>query len=134
MQPLFKHLMVRALVNAQVAIKTAGLLFVIAIFQSPRELAAQSGSTRHRIIRAGPATLQVTISGQGEPIVFIASRGRGVEDFDDLGQRLVQGGYQVILPEPRGIKGSTGPLDRITYHDLASDVAAIIRSLVGRPA
>jgi pimeloyl-ACP methyl ester carboxylesterase len=78
--------------------------------------------------------LQVTVSGQGEPVVFIPSRGRGIEDFDDLSNRLVQAGYQAILPEPRGIGGSTGPLDGLTYHDLASDVATTIESLIGRSA
>jgi pimeloyl-ACP methyl ester carboxylesterase len=43
-------------------------------------------------------------------------------------------GYRAILPEPRGIGGSTGPLEGITYHDLAHDVAATIESLAGRPA
>jgi pimeloyl-ACP methyl ester carboxylesterase len=98
------------------------------------EAAAQPELARREIVRAGPATLQVTIRGKGEPIVFISSRGRGVQDFDALSNRLAQAGYQVILPEPRGIGGSTGPLKEITYHDLASDVAATIESLVGRPA
>jgi pimeloyl-ACP methyl ester carboxylesterase len=46
----------------------------------------------------------------------------------------VQAGYQAILPEPRGIGKSAGPLEDMTYHDLASDVAAVIQSLVRRPA
>jgi len=90
--------------------------------------------TQSQIVHAGSATIAVTIIGQGEPIVFIPSRGRSVEDFDALSNRLVKAGYQAILPEPRGIGGSTGPLADITYHDLASDVAATIESVVGRPA
>jgi pimeloyl-ACP methyl ester carboxylesterase len=73
------------------------------------------------------------ISGQGEPILFIPSPGRSVDDFDDLTKQLVGAGHQVILPEPRGIGGSTGPLEGITYHDLASDLAATIKSVTGRP-
>ena len=94
---------------------------------------AQSAPTRSQIIHAGPATIALTIVGQGEPIVFIPSRGRGVEDFEALSNRLVNAAYQAILPQPRGIGGSTGPLKDITYHDLASDVAATIESVVGRP-
>jgi pimeloyl-ACP methyl ester carboxylesterase len=120
--------------NARMRIKAGGILLLAAIFSEPDGAVAQSGPPRRQIVRAGPATLQVTIKGQGEPIVFIPSRGRGVEDFADLSTRLVQAGYETILPEPRGIGGSTGPLDGITYHDLASDVAATIQSLVGRPA
>src|SRR5947209_4150686 len=104
------------------------VIFVILICDVPGAAVAQSELTRRETVRAGPATLQVTIRCKGEPIVFIPSRGRGVEDFDALSSRLAQAGFQVILPEPRGIGGSTGPLTDITYHDLASDVAAVIES------
>lgn len=98
-------------------------------------LAAGAGqSAASRIVRAGPAAVLVTVRGQGDPIVLIASRGRGAEDFDDLSARLVRAGYQAILPQPRGIGGSTGPLDGITYHDLAGDIAATIRDVAGGPA
>ncbi len=114
--------------------KRALVIFAALICDVPDEAVAQSELTRREIVRAGPAILQVTIRGKGEPIVFIPSRGRSVKDFDALSNRLEQAGYQVILPEPRGIGGSAGPLKNITYHDLASDVAATIESLVGRPA
>ena len=120
--------------NCQIGITVAGLIFVAAVWSVPRDVVARSGQTRSEIVRAGPATLQVTIAGKGEPLVFIPSRGRGAEDFDDLRDRLVQAGYRTILPQPRGIGRSEGPLAGITYHDLASDVAATIRVLVGRPA
>lgn len=110
------------------------VIFAALMCDLPDAAAAQSELTRREIVRAGPATVQVTIRGKGEPIVFIPSRGRGVQDFDTLSNRLAQAGYQVILPEPRGIGGSTGPLKDVTYHDLASDVAAVIDSLVGHPA
>lgn len=108
------------------------LVILAAIVYVP-ETVAQSAPTQSQIIHAGSATIAVTIIGQGEPIVFIPSRGRGVEDFDALSNSLVREGYQAILPEPRGIGGSTGPLKDITYHNLASDVAATIKSSVGRP-
>lgn len=121
-------------VNARAGVKMALVIFAALICDVPEAAVAQSERTRREIVRAGPATLQVTIRGKGEPIVFIPSRGRGVRDFDALSDRLAQAGYQVILPEPRGIGGSTGPLKDITHHDLASDVAATIESIVGRPA
>jgi pimeloyl-ACP methyl ester carboxylesterase len=120
-------------VNVRSRTKLAGVLPMSPICYAPPVARAQ-GPVRHEIVHAGPATLEVTVRGQGEPIVFIPSRGRGIEDFDDLSNRLVQAGYQTILPQPRGIGGSTGPLDSITYHDLASDIAATIQSLAGRPA
>ena len=121
-------------VNARTGARIALVIFAALICDVPEAAVAQSERIRHEIVRAGPATLQVTIRGKGEPIVFIPSRGRGVQDFDALSNRLSQAGYQVIMPEPRGIGGSSGPLKDITYHDLASDVAATIESLVGRPA
>jgi pimeloyl-ACP methyl ester carboxylesterase len=121
-------------VNSGMHVKVAGLLLVAPIYYAPEAALAQVTSARREVVHAGPATLQVTVSGRGEPIVFIPSRGRSIGDFDNLSKRLVESGYRVILPQPRGIGGSTGPLEDITYHDLASDVAATIQSLVGSAA
>jgi pimeloyl-ACP methyl ester carboxylesterase len=120
--------------NPPTVITAPGLLLLLGLCGLPTKYALAQAAERHEIVRAGLATLQVTIRGHGEPIVFIPSRGRGAEDFDDLSKRLVLAGYQAILPEPRGIRGSTGPLEGVTYHDLASDVAATIQSLAGGPA
>lgn len=115
-------------------VEALGVMLLAASVVEPVRLTAQSDSPRHQTVRAGSATLQVTVKGHGEPIVFIPSRGRGVEDFDALSDRLARAGYEVILPEPRGIGGSTGPLEGITYHHLAADVAAAIQTVAGRPA
>ncbi len=121
--------------NSPAVINVPVLLLLLSVCGSPTKYAlAQADTERREIVRTGLATLQVTVRGQGEPIVFIPSRGRGVEDFDDLSKRLVAAGYRAILPQPRGIGGSTGPLEGVTYHDLASDVAATIQSLAGGPA
>jgi len=120
-------------VKARTTVTVVLAMFAVIICEVPKA-SPQSHLMRREIVRAGPATLQVTLRGKGEPIVFIPSRGRGIEDFDTLSDQLAQAGYQVILPQPRGIGGSTGPLKEITYHDLASDVAAVIESLAARPA
>jgi pimeloyl-ACP methyl ester carboxylesterase len=112
--------------NAAARINAASLVVIVAVLAEANGLIAQSDSQPPQTVQAGPARLQVTIKGRGEPIIFIPSRGRGVEDFEDLSTKFVQAGYQAILPEPRGIGGSAGPLEGITYHDLASDVAAVI--------
>ena len=54
-----------------------------------------------------------------------------MHDFDELSQRLARSGYQTVLPEPRGIGSSAGPLEGITLHDVAGDVAAVIEALGG---
>lgn len=70
---------------------------------------------------------EVIAQGQGRLVVMLPSRGRGAEDFDDLAERFVQAGYRVVRPQPRGIGRSTGALADITLHDLATDIAGVIR-------
>src|SRR5262249_51824467 len=64
---------------------------------------------------------------------FLPALGRGVEDFDDLSRRLVQAGYRAVVPQPRGIGRSAGPLEGLTLHDLGADVAAVIKAVGGAP-
>ncbi|MDR3499776.1 MAG: alpha/beta hydrolase [Parvibaculum sp.] len=64
----------------------------------------------------------------GRPLVMLASLGRPGSDFDEVATRLADNGYRVTLPEPRGIGGSAGPMEDLTLHDLAADVAAVIES------
>jgi pimeloyl-ACP methyl ester carboxylesterase len=53
---------------------------------------------------------------------------RPAEDLDPLAERLVEAGYSVAQPDPRG-SGSTGPLNGLTLHDLARDIATMIEGL-----
>lgn len=62
----------------------------------------------------------------GQPVVMLASLGRPGSDFDEVASALAESGYHVTLPDPRGIAGSKGPMDDLTLHDLAQDVAAVI--------
>jgi pimeloyl-ACP methyl ester carboxylesterase len=83
----------------------------------------------------GEARLKVRVSAKwGErDVVMLPSLGRGSRDFDALAARVTAQGYRVLLPEPRGIGGSTGPLEAQTLHDFAGDVAGVIRSLSSLP-
>ena len=62
-------------------------------------------------------------------MALLASLGRGAEDFADLATRLAEAGYCALALEPRGVGGSTSPLDGLTMSDLADDVAAVIGAL-----
>jgi pimeloyl-ACP methyl ester carboxylesterase len=84
-----------------------------------------------RHITAGPARLRVRISGQGPRLVLLPGLGRPAEDLDPFAAFLVAAGYQIVQPDPRGSGGSTGPLDGLTLHDLAADVAAVIDAMAG---
>lgn len=103
-------------------------------------LAALAGSTawadapkRVNVLVGNGASIEVLDQGQGPVLVLLPSRGRGAEDFDDVADRFVAAGYRVLRPQPRGIGGSTGPMNGITLHDLADDEAAVIRNVAREP-
>jgi len=64
-------------------------------------------------------------------LVLLPSLGRDSEDFDAVAAPLAAEGFLVLRPQPRGILGSKGPLEGITQHDFARDVAEVIRRLGG---
>jgi pimeloyl-ACP methyl ester carboxylesterase len=121
--------------NTQTTVQSAGLLFFVAIcFLLPvTAVTQQAGVVREEMVRAGEVTIHVTVRGEGETVVLLPSGSRGVEDFDDLSKRLVQAGYRAVLPQPRGIGRSAGPLDGLTLRDLGADVAAVIKAVGGVP-
>ena len=77
----------------------------------------------------GPAHLRVRVAGSGPVLCLLPGLGRPSEDLDPFAAKLVAAGYRVAQPDPRGSGGSTGPLENLTLHDLAADVAAVIEAL-----
>ena len=73
-------------------------------------------------------------SGAGDALVLLPSSSRDSEDFDAIAEMFAAEGFRVIRPQPRGMCGSTGPLDGLTLHDYASDVAAVIERVANGPA
>jgi len=87
---------------------------------------------RTELVRLGDVTIETLVEGAGPAIVMLPSLGRdGYEDFDDVAARLAAAGFTVLRPQPRGIGGSAGPLEGVSLHDLAADVAGVIRALGG---
>ena len=72
--------------------------------------------------------IEVAAEGRGPLIVMLPSRGRGAEDFDDVANELVKAGFRVLRPQPRGAALSLGPMQDLTMHDLARDIAVVIRN------
>jgi pimeloyl-ACP methyl ester carboxylesterase len=72
--------------------------------------------------------IEVAVEGRGPLIVMLPSRGRGAEDFDGVAGALVRAGFRVLRPQPRGAALSLGPMQNLTLHDLARDIAAVIRN------
>jgi pimeloyl-ACP methyl ester carboxylesterase len=89
-------------------------------------------NTENWDIEAGPARLHFRATGRGPVLVLLPGMARPAEDLDPLAARLAAAGYRVVQPDQRGIGGSTGPLEGITLHDLARDIAAVIEAVGGR--
>jgi pimeloyl-ACP methyl ester carboxylesterase len=84
---------------------------------------------QHRTIEVGDATLECTLRGSGAPVVLLANAGCSTGYFDHLASALVAGGFQAISIDMRGVGGSRGSLDGATLHDLAGDVAGVIKAI-----
>ena len=95
----------------------AGLLSGIALVGITPALAADP-VTRHFVVR-GEAKLEVLAQGKGPLIVMLPSLGRGAHDFDAMVDRVVDAGFRVLRPEPRGIGQSTGPWKDVNLQDLS---------------
>ncbi|HEY4170906.1 MAG TPA: alpha/beta fold hydrolase [Reyranella sp.] len=84
------------------------------------------------ILKTATGQVEIYSGGSGPLVVLLPSLGRGAADFLQLGDKLVALGYRVAAPEPRGIGKSEGPFENITFHDLAQDVADVIKANGGK--
>lgn len=82
-----------------------------------------------QVISKGDVSIEVFERGEGPPVLMHPSLGRPAQDFEDLGNSVVEAGYRVILINPRGIGGSTGPMDAAILPDLGNDVWMVADSL-----
>jgi pimeloyl-ACP methyl ester carboxylesterase len=102
-----------------------GAAVLTALMGSIAPAAAQQ--PRRITVEHGDVHLIVLDQGSGPVIVILPSLGRGAEDYDVVAAYLAADGFRVLRPQPRGIGGSTGPLQGLTLHDYAADIAAVIR-------
>ncbi|HEX2269473.1 MAG TPA: alpha/beta hydrolase [Pyrinomonadaceae bacterium] len=77
----------------------------------------------------GDVVVETVIRGSGETIVLLPGRGLSADSFAELARLLDKSGYRAVAINPRGIEGSTGPLEKLTLKDYADDVAAVIKAL-----
>lgn len=102
-------------------IRTMALL-VGALFTSHPGSAAE---TRF-MVEQGATRIEVVAEGTGPVIVFLPSLGRGADDYAEVARLLAADGFRVLRPQPRGIGASVGPMEKLTLHDFAADIAAVI--------
>ncbi|WP_109791523.1 alpha/beta fold hydrolase [Photorhabdus laumondii] len=93
---------------------------------------ASAMQAEQKTVTNGVASIEYSVRGKGPLLVVIASTGRGTAEFAPLADRLARRGYRVALPEPRGISGSTGPMENVTFHDFADDFAAVVAAEGGK--
>ena len=111
------------------------LAFIVfsAAVSDTSSLAAETARARE-MVRAGDATIDVIVEGQGPLVVMLPSRGRDSEDYDEVAEAIAAGGFRVLRPQPRGIGASRGPMQGVTLHDFARDIAAVIEGQRAGPA
>jgi pimeloyl-ACP methyl ester carboxylesterase len=100
------------------------ILPIVAIAQRTRD-----------VVRVGPdVAIEMIAEGRGPLMVLLPSLGRDSEEFDPVAERIAKAGFRVLRPQPRGYGRSVGPLENLTLHDLAKDVAAVIDGERSGPA
>jgi len=86
------------------------------------------------LVRYDNVTVEVIAEGRGPLIVLLPSLGRDSEEFDPVAERVAAAGFRVLRPQPRGFGRSVGPMEKITLHDLAHDVAVVVERENAGPA
>ncbi len=93
-----------------------------------------TGERTRETVANGPIGIEVIAEGGGPLLVMLPSSSRDSEDFDDAASAFAASGLRVLRPQPRGMGRSTGPLEGLTLHDYARDVAMVIEHERAGPA
>jgi pimeloyl-ACP methyl ester carboxylesterase len=88
--------------------------------------ATASDGVERFVVPGNGVRIETLAQGQGPIIVILPSLGRSGEDYDQVAAKLAAAGFRVLRPQPRGIGRSQGPMEGLSMHDLAADVAAVI--------
>jgi pimeloyl-ACP methyl ester carboxylesterase len=86
------------------------------------------------IVAYDDVRIDVIAEGSGPSVLLLPGRGRDSEDFDELAAGIARAGFRVLRPQPRGAGASRGAMQNLTLHDLARDIAEVVRHQGGRPA
>lgn len=97
-------------------------------------LSAEAQDRKRQLVKHDNVVIETIVEGNGPLIVLLPSLGRDSEEFDPVAGDVARAGFRVLRPRPRGFGKSTGPMDRLTLHDLAKDIASVIESQNAGPA
>jgi pimeloyl-ACP methyl ester carboxylesterase len=92
-------------------------------------MSADTNAVRSIDVTSGEAVIEAKIAGVGPAIVILAGYARGVSDFVELMHTLAAAGYQAIAINMRGVEGSSGPFDQLTFDMMVEDIEAVARAL-----
>lgn len=81
----------------------------------------------------GNVQIEAIINGTGEIIILLARGDGEASTFNSFTPLLNKAGYKTVAINRRGFAGSKGPLENLTLHDLANDVAGIIEMIGENP-
>lgn len=117
---------VRFAAYSAIAVLLVSALFMPAL---PRTEALSPAGPVTKKFSFGNVVVEAMIRGSGETIILIPGRGLSADSFTELAKALDKAGYRTAAINPRGIEGSTGPLEKLTLKDYATDVAGVIKAL-----
>ena len=88
--------------------------------------AAMCQARTREVVSRDNVTIEGIAEGRGRLLVLLPSLGRDSLEFDPVAARIAAAGFRVLRPQPRGYGLSVGPMQDLTLHDFARDVAAVI--------
>jgi pimeloyl-ACP methyl ester carboxylesterase len=110
------------------------LALLPAILAASPAFSRDAGPVTTTMVDRGNVKIEALSQGTGPAIVIMPSLGRSGHDYDVVSRLLAEDSFRVVRPEPRGIGRSEGPMENLTMHDLAADVASVIEKEKAAPA
>jgi pimeloyl-ACP methyl ester carboxylesterase len=110
----------------EMKLRKYGCAFLFAASLSMSAFAGDISKVDRELVTYGNIQIDVMRQGDGPVIVILPSLGRSGRDYDVVAERLAADGFRVLRPEPRGIGRSKGPMQNLSVHDFARDVAAVV--------
>ncbi|MEO0590033.1 MAG: alpha/beta hydrolase [Pseudomonadota bacterium] len=89
---------------------------------------ARDAAGEERVVRFEDRGLSYYVSGEGQPVLLLASLGREASDFNELVLSLNSAGYRTIAFEAHGIGGTDLPESQFDLLEIADDVAKVVET------
>ena len=96
-------------------------------------MAMAKSPSKSQMVKLANAQIEYFSQGQGDVVVLLPGGSLNVHYMEGLAKALAHAGYRAVRINPRDAGKSTGTAKGITLHDLAGDVAGVIKSLKAGP-